>query len=171
MLTQVGNDDGKEVVFASMPAEADRQRDQLRGVLQGLGATSATPSIILSDGVNRPRSLGEAATIDPTHHVLDWFHLAMRIQHAAQAAQSWPDFGRPAASIWFKTATPMPSLRQVNHRLVHGACSPIRTCSAFQTGRARDRRPKTGAENHDNSLKYYVRHVLRRLFIIQAMLL
>jgi hypothetical protein len=22
---------------------------------------------------------------------LDWFHLSMRIQHAAQAAKSWPD--------------------------------------------------------------------------------
>ena len=27
----------------------------------------------------------------PTRHVLDWFHLAMRIQHVAQAAKSWPE--------------------------------------------------------------------------------
>ena len=40
-----------------MPAEADRQRDQLRGVLQGLGATSAMPVAILSDGADEPRSL------------------------------------------------------------------------------------------------------------------
>ena len=26
-----------------------------------------------------------------TRHVLDWFHLAMRIQHVAQAARGWPD--------------------------------------------------------------------------------
>ena len=57
MLAQVGNDDGKQVVCASMPAEADRQRDQLRGVLQGLGATSAMPVAILSDGADGPRSL------------------------------------------------------------------------------------------------------------------
>ena len=57
MLAQVGNDDGKQVVCASMPAEADRQRDQLRGVLQGLGATSAMPVAILSDGADEPRSL------------------------------------------------------------------------------------------------------------------
>jgi hypothetical protein len=49
MLAKVSNDDGKQVVFSSMPAEADRQREQLR------------------------------------------FHLAMRIQHAAQAAKSWPN--------------------------------------------------------------------------------
>ena len=91
MLAQVSNDDGQRVVFASMPAEADRQREQLRGVLHGLGATPDTPVTILSDGADGPRSLGEAASVGPTRHVLDWFHLSMRIQHVAQAASSWPD--------------------------------------------------------------------------------
>ena len=81
---------GKPMVFSSVPAEAHAQTRQLRGVLHGLGATSATPATILSDGAVGPRSLGEAASPGPTHHVLDWFHLAMRIQHPAQAAKSWP---------------------------------------------------------------------------------
>jgi hypothetical protein len=71
MLAQVSNDDGKQVVYSSTPAEADRQRDQLNGVLHGLGATSATPVTILSDGADGPRLLGEAASGGPTHHVLD----------------------------------------------------------------------------------------------------
>src|SRR5271168_5059410 len=91
MLAQVSNDDGKQVVFSSMPAEADRQRDRLRGVLHGLGATPAALVTILSDGADGPRSLGESASIGPTHHVLDWFHLSMRIQHVAQVVKSWPD--------------------------------------------------------------------------------
>jgi hypothetical protein len=91
LLAQVSNDEGKRVVFASVPAEATSQTRQLRGVLHGLGATSATPVTILSDGADGPRSLGEAASPGPTHHVLDWFHLAMRVQHVAQAATSWPD--------------------------------------------------------------------------------
>jgi hypothetical protein len=45
----------------------------------------------LSDGAEGPRSLGEAACVGPTRHVLDWFHLSMRIQHVAQAAMSSPD--------------------------------------------------------------------------------
>jgi hypothetical protein len=45
----------------------------------------------LTDGADELRSLGEAASPGPTHHVLDWFHLALRIQHAAQASKSWPD--------------------------------------------------------------------------------
>jgi hypothetical protein len=87
LLVQVSNDDGKQVVFSSMPAEADRQREQLRGVLQGLGATPSMPVTISSDGAAGPRSLGEAASLGPTRHGLDRFHLAMRIQHVAQAAK------------------------------------------------------------------------------------
>jgi hypothetical protein len=90
-VAQVSNDGGKQVVFGSMPAEADRQAQQLRGVLRDLGATPQTPVTILSDGADGPRSLGEEASIGPTHHVLDWFHLSMRIQHVAQTVKGWPD--------------------------------------------------------------------------------
>jgi hypothetical protein len=76
MLAQVSNDDGQQVVFASMPAEADRQREQLRGVLHGLGATSDTPITILSDGAEGPRSLGEAASVGPT--IMYWTGLIFR---------------------------------------------------------------------------------------------
>jgi hypothetical protein len=74
-----------------MPAEANRQVQQLRGVLHDLGATSRTPVTILSDGADGPRALGETASMGPIQHALDWFHLAMHIQHVAQAAKSWPD--------------------------------------------------------------------------------
>jgi SAM-dependent methyltransferase len=50
--------------------------DQLRGVLHELGATPATLITVLSDGADGPRSLGESASVGPTHHVLDWFHLS-----------------------------------------------------------------------------------------------
>jgi len=91
LLAQVTNDDGKQMVFSSVPAEAISQPDQLRGVLHILGATAVTPVTILSDGAGGPRALGEAASPGPTHHVLDWFHLSMRIQHVDQAAKSWPE--------------------------------------------------------------------------------
>ena len=73
IVAQVSGDEGKSVVFSSVPAEADRQQQQLRGVLHRLGATPSTPVTILSDGADGPRSLGEAACIGPTSHVLDWF--------------------------------------------------------------------------------------------------
>ena len=74
-----------------MPGEADRQRTQLNGVLSGLGMTTDTEVTILSDGADGPRSLGQAASTGTVFHVLDWFHLAMRVQHAAQCASGWPD--------------------------------------------------------------------------------
>jgi hypothetical protein len=79
------------MVFASMPDEAYHQAQQLRGVLHNLGATQTTPVTILSDGADGPRAVGEAASLGPTHHVLDCFHLAMRIHHVAQAVKGWPD--------------------------------------------------------------------------------
>ena len=90
-VTHVSNDNGQHVVFASVPAEAYHQAQQLRGVLHELGATPATPVTILSDGADGSRSVGEAASVGPTRHVLDWFHLSMRIQHVAQTVEGWPD--------------------------------------------------------------------------------
>jgi hypothetical protein len=80
IVAQVGGAEGKAVVFGGVPAEADRQQQQLRGVLRGLGATPSTPVTILSDGAEGPRALGEAACVGPTSHVLDWFHLDVRSQ-------------------------------------------------------------------------------------------
>jgi hypothetical protein len=47
-VAQVSNDNGEWVVFSSLPAEADRPVQQLRGVLHDLGATSRAPVTILS---------------------------------------------------------------------------------------------------------------------------
>ncbi len=90
MAAQVSNDDGNPVLFSGVPGEADQQHTQLNGVLSGLGMTTDTEVTILSDGADGPRSLGEAASTGTVFHVLDWFHLAMRIQHAAQCAVGWP---------------------------------------------------------------------------------
>ena len=59
-------------------------------MLTGLGMTADTEVTILSDGADGPRSLGEAASTGTVYHVIDWFHLAMRIRHAAQCASGWP---------------------------------------------------------------------------------
>ena len=117
LLAQVGNDEGKQVVFSSVPAEAHSQTRQLRGMLHGLGATPITPVTILSDGADGPRSLGEAASPGPTHHVLDWFHLAMRVQHAAQAAKSWPDATDSDRQAGARLAE---TIERIRWRLWHG---------------------------------------------------
>src|SRR3984957_8630388 len=100
-----------------MPAEADRQWDQLRGVLHELGATPATLITVLSDGADGPRSLGEAASVGPTHHVLDWFHLSMRIQHVAQAAKSWPNTSAEECEAGTRLSD---TVERIRWRLWHG---------------------------------------------------
>src|SRR3954454_16231973 len=91
IVAQASNDNGKHMVFASMPDETYHQAQQLRGVLHDLGATQTTPITILSDAPDAPRAVGEAASLGPTRHVLDCFHLAMRVHHAVQAVKAWPD--------------------------------------------------------------------------------
>ena len=117
LLAQISREEGQPTVFSSVPAEAHAQTRQLRGMLHGMGATSATPATILSDGADGPRSLGEAASPGPTHHVLDWFHLAMRIQHAAQAAKSWPDKGEDDRQAGERLAE---TIERIRWRLWHG---------------------------------------------------
>jgi hypothetical protein len=90
IVAQVSNDNDKQLVFASVPPEADHEAQQLRAVLRSLGATETTPVTILSDGADGPRGLAQMASLGPTHHVLDWFHLAMHIQHLAQTVKGWP---------------------------------------------------------------------------------
>jgi hypothetical protein len=91
LVAHAENDQGRQRLFSTVSVEADREREQLGAVLRELDATSATPVTVLTDGAAGPRSLGEAASPGPTRHVLDWFHLAMRIQHVAQSAKSWPN--------------------------------------------------------------------------------
>ncbi len=91
-VAHVGNDNGQQIVFSSVPAEADKQRQQLSGVLQSLGITPQTPVTVLSDGIrwdHVPRAKRRAR--GPVRHILDWFHLAMRIQHVAQCVKGWLD--------------------------------------------------------------------------------
>jgi hypothetical protein len=57
MLACASNDRGEQRLFSSVPAEADRQRQQLTSVLRDLGATPMTPVTVLSDGAEGPRFL------------------------------------------------------------------------------------------------------------------
>ena len=117
MIARASNDQGQEVVFSSMPAEADRQARQLHHVLRGLGATATTPVTILSDGAEGPRSLGAAASVGPIRNVLDWFHLSMRVQHVAQAVKGWTTAAPAAAE---RTAMLDDAVAHVRWRLWHG---------------------------------------------------
>jgi hypothetical protein len=100
-------------------------------MLHGLGATPITPVTILSDDADGPRSLGEAASAGPTHHVLDWFRLAMRVQHATRAAKSWPDATESDRQAGARLAE---SIERIRWRLWHGQVSRALDLMRFLTG-------------------------------------
>ena len=117
LLAHASNDRGQQRLFSSVAVEADHERLQLAGVLRNLGATAHTPITVLTDGAEGPRSLGEAASPGPTHHVLDWFHLSMRVQHVAQTVRSWPsttDKDRRRGIVFAET------IERLRWRLWHG---------------------------------------------------
>jgi hypothetical protein len=116
LVAQVSNED-QRITFSSVPPEADRQTEQLRRVLYDLGATPCTEFTILSDGAEGPRGLGEAASIGPTFHVLDWFHLSMRIQHVAQIVRGWP---KALAQGDQESARIADAVEHIKWRLWHG---------------------------------------------------
>src|ERR1700728_2453285 len=110
-------------------------------------------------GADGPRSLGEAASPGPTHHVLDWFHLAMRVQHVAQAAKSWPDATetdrhagarlietierirwrlwhgqvRRALDLIGETLLPLNAMAEMNSTTARAACKVIQALVALET--------------------------------------
>ena len=117
LLAHVLNDRGQRRLFSTVGVEADRECLQLEGDLRGLGAISSTPITVLTDGAEGPRSLGEAASPGPTCHVLDWFHLSMRVQHVAQTTRSWPsttDKDRQRGVLFAET------IERIRWRLWHG---------------------------------------------------
>jgi hypothetical protein len=61
--------------------------------------------------------------LGPTRHVLDWFHLSMRIQHVAQTAKGWPDasagYGRTGAGV-YRAAGLADAIERIRWRLWHG---------------------------------------------------
>lgn len=117
VIARVGNDQGQEVVFGSMPAEANRQAKPLYHVLRRLGATATKPVTILSDGAEGPRSLSAAASAGPVRHVLDWFHLSMRVQHVAQVVKGWAT-AVPATAE--RTVILADAVSRIRWRLWHG---------------------------------------------------
>ena len=61
--------------------------------------------------------MGAAASVGPIRHVLDWFHLSMRVQHVAQAVQGWTT-AVPAAAE--RTTTLADAVSRLRWRLWHG---------------------------------------------------
>jgi hypothetical protein len=73
---------------------ARAQIDELRKLAQGL--SEQDNQLRIFDDPKRVRNISDlyrcfVVMSDRPRHVLDWFHLSMRVQHVAQSVRSWPD--------------------------------------------------------------------------------
>ena len=71
--------------FALAPLAADRPLAQIRAALTEQGWTGERPVTVISDGEATLPELVRRATGSDIHHVLDWWHISMRVRHAEQA--------------------------------------------------------------------------------------
>ena len=70
--------------FAFAPKGADRPIDHLRAALGAQGWRPGQRVIVISDGEAALPNLVHAATSEPVRHILDWFHLSMRMRPIEQ---------------------------------------------------------------------------------------
>lgn len=71
--------------FALAPIGADRPLVQIRAALTEQGWTDEPPVTVISDGEAALPELVRRATRSDIRHVLDWWHISMRVRHAEQA--------------------------------------------------------------------------------------
>lgn len=70
--------------FAFAPKGADRPVDLLRTTLRAQGWCPGQRVTVISDGEAVLPNLVRAATKEPVRHILDWFHLSMRVRPIEQ---------------------------------------------------------------------------------------
>jgi hypothetical protein len=66
------------------PVAADRPLAQVRAALTEQGWTGKRPVTVISDGEAALPELVRRATGSDIHHVLDWWHISMRVRHVEQ---------------------------------------------------------------------------------------
>lgn len=71
--------------FGLAPQAANSPSAQLRRDLDGLGWDGWRPVTVISDGEAALPNLIRAATSGRVRHILDWWHISMRVQHVENA--------------------------------------------------------------------------------------
>ena len=84
--------------FALVGRAAEHPHTLLRDALTGQGWTEGRPITAISDGDPALPARVGSATQAPVTHILDWFHLSMRVRHVEQVAQGLYAL-RPSCSL------------------------------------------------------------------------
>jgi hypothetical protein len=103
--------------FAFAPKGAERPLDVLRAALGAQGWRPGQKVTVISDGEAVLPNLVRAATREPVRHILDWFHLSMRMRPIEQMLLGLS--GRDLRDIRPLQAA-QASIERVRHLLWHG---------------------------------------------------
>jgi hypothetical protein len=87
VVGEVTTASGDGRIFAAVDDGEDSESDVIRDNLQAQGLTPRTAVTVFTDGEERLRLLARKALRRPIAPVLDWFHIAMRIQHIRQLSR------------------------------------------------------------------------------------
>ena len=103
--------------FALAPKGSDHPLAPMRAALVEQGWHPGRPPAVISDGEAALPNLVRAATEEPVRHILDWFHLSMRMRPIEQvlaglSARQLPD-PEPVQSA-------QESIERIRHLLWHG---------------------------------------------------
>lgn len=78
--------------FACAPNISTRAADVIRGALRGQGWVPGRDITVFSDGDPALRGIVVGAARQQVTHVLDWFHISMRVRHIEQAFEGIRQF-------------------------------------------------------------------------------
>lgn len=73
--------------FGLVQQAAQSPSRQLRHGLQAIGWDRKSPVTVISDGESALPNLVRVAVGNPVHHILDWWHISMRIKHVENAVK------------------------------------------------------------------------------------
>jgi hypothetical protein len=71
--------------FAAAPNEATGKHDVIRAAMRAQGWLPGRDVTVFSDGPVGLQGIVLGATRQPVTHILDWFHLSIRLRHIEQA--------------------------------------------------------------------------------------
>lgn len=110
----VGKIEGRDISyrFGFAPQAVSSPAKQLRGSLKSLGWDGRKKITVISDGEAALPNLIRNATQRPVRHILDWWHISMRVKHVENAirgllqTKNFPGipviFSKPAESLrWY----------------------------------------------------------------------
>lgn len=121
-------------VFAAVGAAGIPVADTVQNRLRELGAGTTAHLTVLTDGEEGLHALAASDDGNPALPILDWFHLAMRLQHVKQAAQGLstgvPSHAQAKAAIQHE-------LERLHWRLWHGKKHAVQASLDRLTGAIR----------------------------------